>query len=590
MNSSKSHAPRLGALAAGLALNACFWGLGETTPGLSIRFVAPFTNSNAGELQFWLGVSLLLVPGGALLGYALHPSIWETFRRLRRTLAEMDSRGQLLTMAAFFLVVVASARIGRAIFLLDYPITDDEYAARFGGQILAMGKATVPAFEPLAALPTRFLFLHDGKLSAFDWPGVQLAWALSELTRSGPWVFALSAGVTALCVAMAVGRRLGRGWAAIASVLALLSPMMLTLSFTSHAHLLSRGLLAVAIWAYVLGGQREERVWWISTGLALGAAFLCRPMEIACLALPLIADLVVRAARRERKALRAFGALVAGAIGPLLTFASFNWAVTGNPLLPARFAPNPLLADSWSRPLAFFTDPALLWHRFGANSSHNLLMLVIWFAGPVGAALAVLGLSTDRFTRLLGLGILCDLLLGLLHSNFGLHMVGPLHYSECAVPLIILAVHGMARLQRWCEEKSVDLPALCGIATGALVLSLGNLALWQCFALRGQATLQRDIYGFVDSAGLKNAVVLAPRYATLWQNAASEYLRIGSFVYEWQRPKPDWSDEVLILHDAQGRALEGLRARFPTRVFYRLSSTRQAPYMQLQSLGAVAAN
>ena len=71
MDNSRWNARRLSALAAGLALNACFWGLGETTPGLSIRFVAPFTNSNAGELQFWLGVSLLLLPSGGLIGYAL---------------------------------------------------------------------------------------------------------------------------------------------------------------------------------------------------------------------------------------------------------------------------------------------------------------------------------------------------------------------------------------------------------------------------------------------------------------------------------------------------------------------------------------
>jgi len=589
MDKSRWNATRLSALVAGLALYACFWGLGETAPGLSIRFVAPFTNSNAGELQFWLGMSLMLVPSGALLGYALHAPIWEIFQRLRRAISAIDSRRQLLALAALFLVAVAAARIGRSIFLLDYPITDDEYAARFGGQILAMGKATVPAFEPPSALPNRFLFLHDGKLSAFDWPGVQLAWALSELTRSGPWVFALSAGLAALFVAMAVGHRLGRGWAAIAAALSLLSPMMLTLSFSSHAHLLSRGLLAVAIWAYVLATQRRGPAWWIATGLALGAAFVCRPMEIACLVSPLLVDLVVSAVRGGRAARQGLGALIAGAIGPLLAFAVFNWALTGNPLLPARFATNPLLGDGWSRPFAFFTDPALLWHRFGANTSHNLLMLAIWFAGPVGAALAIAGWSTDRFTRLLGLGILCNLLLGLLHSNFGLHLVGPLHYSECAVPLIVLAVHGMARLQRWCEEKSVSLPALCGIATGAMVLSLGTFTLWQCFALRGQATLQNDIYGFLESAGLKNAVVLAPRYATLWQNAASEYPRIGSFVYEWRRPKPDWSEEVLILHDAQGAALEALRTRFPTRSFYRLSATRQAPYMQLQKLGVVAA-
>src|SRR5260370_3709482 len=101
------------ALAAGLLCYACFWGLGQTTPGLSIRFVAPFTNSNAGELQFWLGSALLVLPGGALLGYALHPFIWEAAQRARRALVEMDSRQLSLALVAIFAVAVAVARLGR---------------------------------------------------------------------------------------------------------------------------------------------------------------------------------------------------------------------------------------------------------------------------------------------------------------------------------------------------------------------------------------------------------------------------------------------------------------------------------------------
>jgi hypothetical protein len=577
------NARRLLALSAGLLCYASFWGLGETTPGLSVRFVAPFTNSNAGELQFWLGSALLLLPGGALLGYALYPFIWESAQRARRALAEMNSRQLLLTLIALFVVAAAGARLGRAIFLLDYPITDDEYAARFGGQVLAMGKASVPAFEPLAALPTRFLFLRDGKLSAFDWPGIQLAWAFSEWTRSGPWIFAFASALTVSFLAALVGHRLGRFWGAVAAVLALLSPMICTLSFTSHAHLLSRGLLALALWCYVMSEARQKFGWWVATGFGLGAAFLCRPTEIGCLALPLALSLIIRAIRRQPGALFASLGFGLGGIGPLLAFALFNWAVTGNPLLPARFAANPLLTEPWAGPLAGLRDPALFWHRFGANTSHNLLMLVIWFAGPLGAALAALGFSTDRLTRLLGLGVLCNLGLGLAHDNFGLHLVGPIHYSEAAVPLTVLAVHGMARIKRWCEEKAIALPAVSGLLAGALGLALGTFTLWQSLALQRQAGVQQDIYGFVESAGLTNAIVLAPRYGPLWQGLA-EYRRTGSFIYEWRRPRPDWSDEVLILQDAPG-VLEPLRQHFANRRFFRLRAIRQPPFLELSAIG-----
>src|SRR5258707_3930923 len=122
------NARRWVALAAGLLCYACFWGLGQTTPGLSIRFVAPFTNSNAGELQFWLGSALLLLPGGALLGYALHPVVWEAAQRARRALLEMDSPQVSLALIAIFAIAVAAPRLGRPLFLLDLPITDAEYA------------------------------------------------------------------------------------------------------------------------------------------------------------------------------------------------------------------------------------------------------------------------------------------------------------------------------------------------------------------------------------------------------------------------------------------------------------------------------
>src|SRR5258707_8839987 len=117
------NARRWVALAAGLLGYACFWGLGQTTPGLSIRFVAPFTNSNAVELQFWLGSALLLLPGGALLGYALHPVVWEAAQRTRRALVKMDSRQLSLALVAIFAVADEDASVGRRPFPLVFSIT-----------------------------------------------------------------------------------------------------------------------------------------------------------------------------------------------------------------------------------------------------------------------------------------------------------------------------------------------------------------------------------------------------------------------------------------------------------------------------------
>ena len=585
MEQSRWNSGRVGALIAGLSLYLCFWGLWETAPGLFIRFLPPFTNSNEGELSFWLGAAILLLPAGGLIGYGLSPFIWGAVQRAWRALSQMDSRQSRLGLVVLFILAVALARVGRALVLLDFPITDDEYAARFGGQVLAMGKVAVTAFDPLAAFPTRFLFLHDGKLSGFDWPGIQVAWALAEWTRSGTWLFALVAAFPVTFLAASAGRRLGRPWGAVAAAVALLSPMICALSFTSHAHLLSRGLLAFALWCYVTAEARSKPGWWAATGFGVGAAFFCRPFEIACLTSPLILALLVRALRRESGAARAWWAFAAGAAGPLIAFALFNLALTGNPFFPARFAPNPLLREPWLGALAGFSNPALLWHRFGSNTSYNLLMLAIWFGGPLGAALAALGIPFDRFTRLLGWGLLCNLGLGLLHDNSGIHLVGPIHYSEAAVPLTLLAVHGIVCLRRWCEQKDIGLRMVSSLLCGAAVLSLGTFIFWQSLALRRQAFVQGYIYGFLDSANLNNAIVLAPQFGMLWRSSSMGFINTGTFVFDWRRPAPDWSDNLLILHDVRG-VLGPLRQRFADRSFFRLHPTQEAPYFQLAPISA----
>ena len=70
-----------------------------------------------------------------------------------------------------------------------------------------------------------------------------------------------------------------------------------------------------------------------------------------------------------------------------------------------------------------------------------------------------------------------------------------------------------------------------------------------------------------DLAGPK-VVVLAPQYGATWIHV-SGLARIGTWVFEWQRPHPDLRDDLVILHDAPG--LEAIvRRQFPDRRLYRM--------------------
>ena len=556
---------------------AAFVGLSETLAGLNIVFRDGFTASSPGEVYFWLGHALLLFPGACLLGDALSPRLGPLLARIWQGIERLDRRQQISGLLLLTVAAVLVARAGHAFFLLDYPVTDDENAARFGGQVLAMGRLMVPAPEPFSAFPRLYLYLRDGMVTSLDWPGPQLAWAVAELSGLGPWVFALAAALPVPCLGYILARRLGSRWGALACLMFLLSPMAFALSLTTHAHLLSRGLFALALVLFIRADSGGSLTRWTLTGLVLGAGLLCRPPEIACLSFPLLADRLLRAMRREPGSRRAVGGLLLGGAVPLLMFALHNWQITGDPLLPPRLGSGVLL---W-----FPKEAASLWSRFGANTSYNLFMLTIWFLGPLGVLLVSLGAMTDRFTRLLGLGVLTALGLGLLHDDHGLHIVGPIHYSECVVPLSILAVHGLANLVDRCRSLGLGLTQLASMIFAALVLGLGSFNALHTSALHRQAMVQDTLYGFVENSGIHHAVVLAPQFFPTWM-AIPPLREVGTFVLSWRPVRPDLSDDVMFLGDRPGMEAH-LRRRFPDRAFFRLKVLDEPPFLHLEPLPGV---
>jgi hypothetical protein len=560
-------------------LCAAFFGLTQTAYGFRINFFAPFTRSSSGEVYFWLAHALLLFPGACLIGYAVSGRLGSALERLSVSIETLKPSERRLGLLALFLLSAALARIGRFAFLRDFPLTDDEYAARFGGQVLALGKIAVAAFQPVEALPERFLFLRNGMLTSFDWPGIQFAWALAEWTHAGSWVFALIAAIPLVAIAILIGKRLGPVWGVIAAGFLFVSPMSFALSMSSHAHLLSRAMIALALLFYMFGRNEHPSAYRYLAGLCAGFSFLSRPLESAFFFLVPALCLVWRVLRRELAASRTLMLVFLGAIGPVAIFALHNWLVTGQVWLPARFAPNPIWAlEGWRRPLEVLKLD-VFWNRFGANVSYNLFMLAIWFLGPVGIALVIAGVMRNSLTRVLGLSVVSVLGLALFHDNYGLHEVGPIHYSEMVVPLAVIAVHGLHSLIGWAESRALPKRVIASALAAACVLGLGTFDLWHSFALRRQSRIQAEIYGFIDGAELGPAIVLAPKFDEVWFNAGPDFKTIGTFVFEWRRPRPDWSDEVLILRDRVDPAV--LRNRFPERRLFRLKPAPTPPYLAL---------
>ncbi|WP_342375756.1 glycosyltransferase family 39 protein [Myxococcus stipitatus] len=531
-----------------------------TAPGLTISYHPPFSASSPGELYQWLGHALLLVPGGVLLGLSVvhwgsGPAV-RLWRRLEGLTAQEKTAGALLVGVVAFL----AARIGRAVFLLDRAFTDDEQAARFGGQVLASGRVLVKLTDPIEAFPTLFFYVRDGMGSSFEWLGLQLAWAFGELTGTGSLVFSLAAAVPAVAVAWVVTRRLGAAWGAVAALLVLLSPMSALLSMTSHAHLLSRAALSVAVVFYLQAEEKGGR-WWTWFGAMGGVAFLCRPFESLFFLAPFYLWVLWRLVRRELPVGACLGGLVLGWAPALVAFLAFNHAVTGDALLPAR-------VSMYTFPAKLSAHDGSLWERFGGNTSYNALMLGVWFLGPVGMLLVGAGASWDRLTKLLLLSVLSLLGLGLFHDNHGIHSVGPIHYSECVPALALVAVHGLKRLVDVARKAELPRATVMAGVLGALVVGLGILGARNALSLREQARIHESMDAFVNDAGLGRAVVLAPQYGVAW-NQVPAFRKVGSFVFEWAPPRPDQDQDVIVLHDGPGFA-EKLRPQFPDRRFFRM--------------------
>jgi hypothetical protein len=578
----------------GAALVLAFFSMSATVVGIDVGFRPPWNNHTAGELHFWVCWLLLLVPGAVLIGAGLAPALSGRAARAWTALGALDGRGRLGVIVLLFGAGLLAARLGHHLVLLDFWITDDEPAARLGGQILASGRWMLPLPATWDLWPSQFLYVNAAKsaYTSIDWTGVQLAWALAEISGAGSGLFAVAAGLPAPLVAWAVGRRLGPAWGAVAGAMLLVSPMALTLSFTTHAHVLSRAWIAAALCLYVAArsggsGAGEGVLRWWGGGLCLGFAFITRPFETGLLFAPLGVLTLYEAIAGDARLRRGLGALVAGAVLPLAFFALHNAILTGEPWRPPRFAHADMFTGAHRSPFAFLSDPGVLWSRLGNNVAYNAAMLALWFLGPLGVVAVAVGAGVDRFTRALGLGVVCNLALGLLHDDAGLHIVGPIHYSESAVPLAVLATHGLARAAAWLGRVATaardadpdlrSLPVRVGVAGGiASVLALLVFTGWHARALHGQARIHAGIFGRIEALDLQDAVLLAPYYGYVWRSIPA-YRETGAWVFHWPPADPDRTANVIFAHQLEPELtadrIARLRAEFPGRRLYALRGT-----------------
>jgi hypothetical protein len=558
-------------LLTGVAMMLGFFSLERTSNTIEVAFIPPWDASTRGELYFWLGAVMLLLPGSALVAASFAESMRATGNQLRHTLDNFDARERKIALVALASVAWAIARLGNQLALHGEPFTDDEEAARFGGQVLAQGLLMAPLPPLRFAFVDVFLYQRDGRWTSFDFLGALLPWTTSELTGSGTLVFAVFAALAPCGVALAVMRRHGAAAGLGAGLLTIASPMACTLSFTSHTHLVSRGLLALGL-GVILFVERVSFRRGAVSGFLLGCALLTRPAEVGLLVAPVVFGFAWEAIRVPEARPRLYG-LASFALPALLLMVTYNFAVSGTFGFPRAAANNEIQAaysGIASGPFAFERWPG----RFGNNLSYNFLTLSIWFLGPLGLPLAWLGARTTALHRRLGAGVLMSLALCLLHDDRGLHMVGPIHLSETAVPLIILTMAGLARVRSVLELSTVWKEVFAAGLLGYAAIGLPTFALWHTGALGKQAINHGELVASAERVERTPAAVLVPPLEHARKFA--QYASTGSFLFHWRRARPDLSEPVLILMDSTA-ARSQVADAFPSRTAYVYDPQRYGP-------------
>jgi hypothetical protein len=527
---------------AGLAaifLVFAFFELRRTPSGLGAPIYPVFTVVLPPEFNFWLGHTMLVVPAAVLATYALRPSLARLLSALASAVERASARE--LKLALVFLVVsfAGVAAVGRDIVLRDTSVVDDEEAIRFGGQVLATGHVFID--DTAGRLRNTFeLFLTwDGtSVASMDYLGPVFAHAVAEVTKLGSFLFALLAGLTLLGIALVANQRLGRKGALVAAVLLACSPMFVLLSLTQHGQLVSRTLIALSYPLFSLALTRGRFNVGLALGFTLGCAFVTRPPETIALLSPLLFALAFKA-KSSRETRASLGGVLVGSVPPLAAMMVHDQALGGAVWRFGR------LAVDRSVFILRREDPFMV--RFANQVPHDGMLLVLFSFGLIGAVLVAFGTFVDAFTICTAAGVVLVFVMGTLHTDYGVHNVGPMHQSECVVPLCLLVTHGLFRVHEWLGKRLVDVVAIGGGAVCAAAVVFLSVHLSE---LHEQTVAHHDISEFLrngtNPSDASKVVVIAPAYLRVYQSVR-RYQAAGSWFNGWPRPRPDLSDDLIVL-------------------------------------------
>jgi hypothetical protein len=495
------------------------------------------------ELAFLLFYTLFGLPAVALLTAALTGSAG------KRLLGAYDRCTELSLREASSLVVCASAltfllvTLVRYGLLKDAPISDDEHAYAFMGQLFASGRIYVPSLPtPLRPFLDNQFIINDGKMYGIYFPGHPAALAIGERLNIMSWVPTISAALT-VPLAFAVARRIFDLRTALTTLpLLLVSPYFLFPSATLLAHSTAAVLLLAFVYSVLRLRETPDRFrWWIVGAVALSWAVLTRPFSAPIFAVPWLVWLGGDV-WRGRSGRVIGGAIVfcligASALGLLL---AYQYALSGSPFVSGYQT----FSHTYNVNLVGITLEALpplpSIHEF----MFALARINFWLFGwPASLLLIVFCRRNAGGRRLLASVVYVLLLYGAITAG-SIHPVGPVHYSELAVPLVILSASGLERLIELSRAAIAWAGAARAVVTIPLAATLCALVTFYPVyggSLRASADLTRAPYELLAERGIDRALVFVHTLPGL-------YVSPFSWAYYRRNNSPDLTDPILFVN------------------------------------------
>ena len=497
------------------------------------------------------------------------------------------------------LVALAVPAALRLLVLGGMPLTDDESLYRFAAELLLAGSVGAESHPAKLFFDHAFL-VNDGRM----FPQYFLGWpaflAVGEAVGGGGYVNAVLSALTVVPLYRLTRALAGRTWARVTVLLFLTSLQLQLLAATELSHTSALFALSWVAWLAWQAVENPEEVRpAVGLGVAFSVAFFIRPLTALGIGGPFLVWWAARWWRHGRRPGPALGFL-APAVVLAVAFLAVNAAQTGSPLRPAYMA-----WQDYARANAFrFSglDPATAptvpnlaiaglseaLRTVGLGLARLNVALLGWASAFVFAALALGARGTAVFWASAGAFLL-------LHTPLrdpGIDTVGPVHFTELALPVLVLSAVGLRRLAGWWDGglggpappgprsapgsgdgmdlrdaatvpgRRVALAAVAAlVVTGAVLYAPVRLQ-----AVRTAATLVSVPFQALDQTDLGGDVVVFS--SVPWALPCNPTIPVPSrpFVFWWPLNNPDFTDPVLHANHLSTQADRALmQEHFPDR-------------------------